>query len=198
ALCVRSLTCVVSAMSPAIGRVTSTQLISVFSARFMRLAPDGFHHQARLHGFASTSLLCLHGLHPKLLLRQLQERLCCFRGWLIARSIASHLLLGRGLTRLVSRWQVLVCATTIIRRRRATMRLIESPSSGCPCRGQRSDMADLAALFTLATAFGMLVRVAMLAFRSSVSAQAFARHDCRRKELFASFQISVKIGRAHV
>ena len=83
------------------------------------------HHQTRLHGFASTSLLCLHGLHPKLLLRQSQERLCCFHAWLIARSIALHLLPGRGLTRLVSRWQVLVCATTIIRRRRATMRLID-------------------------------------------------------------------------
>src|SRR5437763_3489439 len=101
ALCVRSPKCVVSAMSTPIGRVTNTQLISVFSAKFTRLAPDGFHHQARPHGFASTSLLCLHGLHSKLLLRQLPEHLCCFRAWLKARSIALHLLPGPGLTRLV-------------------------------------------------------------------------------------------------
>src|SRR5438445_13891115 len=108
-LCVRSLQCVASAMWTPVGRATSTRLISVFSARFTRLAPDGFHHQARLHGFASTSLLCLDGLHPKLLLRQSHERLCCFRAWLIVRSIALHLLPGRGVTRVVSRWQVLAC-----------------------------------------------------------------------------------------
>src|SRR5438128_4755085 len=66
-LCVRSLQCVASAMWTPIGRATSTRLIPVFSARSTRPAPDGFHHQARLHGFASTSLICLHGFHPKLL-----------------------------------------------------------------------------------------------------------------------------------
>src|SRR2546429_205263 len=78
-LCVRSLQCVASAMWTPIGRATSTRLIPVFSARSTRPAPDGFHHQARLHGFASTSLICLHRFHPKLLSQQSQERLCYYR-----------------------------------------------------------------------------------------------------------------------
>src|SRR6266403_4732910 len=114
-LCVRSLQCVASAMWTPIGRATSTRLIPVFSARFTRPAPDGFHHQARCHGFASTSLICLHGFHPKLLSQQSQVRLYYYRAWLVAGSIEWHLLLGRGVIRLVSRWQVQACATTIIR-----------------------------------------------------------------------------------
>src|SRR5438093_4424434 len=190
-LCVRSLQCVASAMWTPIGRATSTQLILVFSARFTRLAPDGFHHQARLHGFASTLLLCLPGLHPKLLLQESQEHLCCFRAWMGASSIASPLLLGLGVTRLVLRWRVLACPMTIIQRHRATMRLIESPLSGCRCRGQPSDLAGLAAPFTLETGCGMLAHVAALVFRSLVLAQGVAQHGCRQRELFASFQISV-------
>src|SRR5712691_5604005 len=165
-LCVRSLQCVASVMWTPIGRATSTRLIPVFSARFTKPAPDDFHHQARLHGFASTSLICLHGFHPKLLSQQSQERLCYYRASLITESIELGLLLEHGVTLLVSRWQVLACATTIILRRLATMRLTESPLSGCPCRGQPSDTVALAALFTLATGFGMLGRVAVLAFRS--------------------------------
>ncbi len=71
------------------------------------------------------------------------------------------------------------------------MRLTESPSSGRPCRGQPSDLADLAALFTLVTGFGMLGRVAALAFRSLALARAVARHGCPQRELFASSLISV-------
>src|SRR5439155_20705081 len=163
-LCVRSLQCVASAMWTPIGRATSTRLIPVFSSRFTRPAPDGFHHQARLHGFASTSLICSYGFHPKLLSQQSKEHLYYYRDWLIAGIIELHLLLGRGVIRLVSKWQVLACATTIIRRRLAMIRLIESPSSGCPCRRQPRDTEDLAALFTLATVFGMLVRVVAWAF----------------------------------
>src|SRR5437773_9604698 len=141
--------------------------------------------------FSSTLLLCLPGLHPKLLLQQSQEHLCCFRAWMGASSIASPLLLGLGVTRLVLRWRVLACPMTIIQRHRATMRLIESPLSGCRCRGQPSDLAGLAAPFTLETGCGMLAHVAALVFRSLVLAQGVAQHGCRQRELFASFQISV-------
>ena len=96
----------------------------------------------------------------------------------------------RGVTRPASRWQVPACATTIIRRHRATMRLTESPSSGCPCREQPNDTADLAALFTLEMGCGMLVRVAASAFRSLVLARADARHGYLQRELFVSSQIS--------
>src|SRR2546426_3292578 len=109
----------------------------------------------------------------------------------MAESIELRLLLEHGVTVLVSRWQVLACVTTIILRRLATMRLTESPSSGCPCRGQPSDMVALVALFTLATGFGMLGRVAALAFRSLALARAVARHGCPQRELFASSLISV-------
>src|SRR2546427_12828101 len=109
----------------------------------------------------------------------------------MAESIELRLLLEHGVTLLVSRWQVLACATTIILRRRATMRLTESPSSGCPCRGQPSDMADLAALFTLATVFGMLVRVAAWAFRLSESPRTVALRACPQRARFAFSPISV-------
>src|SRR2546428_9266825 len=101
----------------------------------------------------------------------------------MAESIELRLLLEHGVTLLVSRWQVLACATTIILRRLATIRLTESPSSGCQCRGQPSDMVVLAALFTLATEFGLLGRVAALAFRSLALARAVSRHGCPRMEL---------------
>src|SRR5437763_15697421 len=96
-----------------IGHATSTRLISVSSARFTRLAPDGFHHQARLHGFASTLLLCLPGLHPKLLLQESQEHLCCVRAWMGASSIASPLLLGIGVLQRDLRLPTLAWSTTI-------------------------------------------------------------------------------------
>ncbi len=109
----------------------------------------------------------------------------------VSGSIESHLLLGRGVIRPVSRWQVLACATMIIQQRRATMRLIERLSSSCPCKGQPSGIARLAALFMLETGCGMLVRVAASAFRSLALARAVARHGCRQRELFASSLISV-------
>jgi hypothetical protein len=52
-------------------------------------------------------------------------------------------------------------------------------------------MADLAALFTLETGFGMLVRVAALESRSLASPRAVARHSCPQRELFASSLILV-------
>src|SRR6266496_2607496 len=79
-----------------IGRATSTRLISVFSVRFTRLARDGFHRQVRFHGFASTSLICLHGFHPKPLSQQSRARLWYYHAWLVVGSIELHLLLVRG------------------------------------------------------------------------------------------------------
>jgi hypothetical protein len=67
----------------------------------------------------------------------------------------------------------------------------ESPLSDCPGKEQPSDMADLAALFTLETGFGMLVRVAALAFRSLALPRAVARDGCPQRELFASSLITV-------
>src|SRR5438045_9310235 len=95
------------------------------------------------------------------------------------------------LPRLIVRWRVLACPMTIIQRHRATMRLIESPLSGCRCRGQPSDMAGLAAPFTLETGCGMLAHVAALVFRSLVLARGVGQHGCRQGVLFWAFQISV-------
>ena len=53
------------------------------------------------------------------------------------------------------------------------------------CKGQPSDMADVAALFTLAMMFGMLVRVATLAFRLLELPRTGVPRGCPRKGRFA-------------
>ncbi len=186
-----SRTCLVSPTSTPIGHTIHARRIPVSFTMFSRRALAGHRQRRKFRAFASTSLICLRGFHLKLLSQQLQERLYYYRAWLIAGSIESHLLLGRGVIRPVSRWQVLACATMIIQQRRATMRLIERLSSSCPCKGQPSGIARLAALFMLETGCGMLVRVAASAFRSLALARAVARHGCRQRELFASSLISV-------
>ena len=60
-----------------------------------------------------------------------------------------------------------------------------------PCREQRGDMADLAALSMLVTEFGMLVPVVVLAFRSLALARGGERHNCPRRVLSVSSLISV-------
>src|SRR5437870_1957632 len=145
----------------------------------------------RFRDFASISSNCSLPLYHSLPLRRLRGLTGCCPDSPRAARIACHLLLEHGVTPLVSRWQVLACATTIILRRLATIRVTESPSSGCQCRGQPSDMAALAALFTLATEFGMLGHVVVLAFRSLALAQGVGRHDCPQRVLFVSSLISV-------
>ncbi len=56
------------------------------------------------------------------------------------------------------------------------MRLTESLLSGCPCREQPDDMAELTALFTLATVSGMLAHVVALEFHSLQSLQMAMLH----------------------
>ena len=111
-------------------------------------------------------------------------RLCYFPAWLAAWSIELRLLPGHGAIRPGSRWQVSGCATTIILRRRETMRWRETLSSGCPCEGQPSDMADVAPLFTLAMVFGMLARVAASAFRLLELPRMAVPRDCPRRVRF--------------
>jgi hypothetical protein len=52
-------------------------------------------------------------------------------------------------------------------------------------------VSHLPAPCMLVTEFGMLVHVAVLAFRSSVLGREVERHDCPRRVLFVSSLISV-------
>jgi hypothetical protein len=67
----------------------------------------------------------------------------------------------------------------------------ESPLSDYPDKEQPSDMAGLAAPFTLEMGFGMLVRVAALASRSLALPRAVAQHGSLQRELFASSLITM-------
>src|SRR5439155_1723405 len=79
---------------------------------------------------------------------------------------------------------------TLILRHRAMMLWIESLSSGCPCNGQQSDMAGLAARFTLATVSGTLVRAVTWAFHLSELRRTVARHAYPPRARFACSPIS--------
>lgn len=96
---------------------------------------------------------------------------------LAAGSIGLHSLPARGAIRPASRWRVPACVTKITRRRQLTMHLTENPSSNCAGKEQWSDMAVVTATFTSVTAFGMLARVAVLAFHSLVLPRVCVLHD---------------------
>ena len=141
--------------------------------------------------FVSISSNCSLPLHHSLHLHRLQGLTGCCPGSHRAARIACRLLLEVGVIPPASRWPVPGCALTTIRRHQRMTPSTGRPLCGFPCREQPSDMADLAALFTLVTVFGMLVRVAAWAFRSLALARGVERHDCPRRVLFVSSLISV-------
>jgi len=91
-----------------------------------------------------------------------------------------------------SRWPVPGCALTTIRRHQRMTHSTRSPLLGFPGREPPNDMASrFSAQCMLVTEFGMLVHVAVLAFRSLALARGVERHGCPRRVLFVSSLISV-------
>src|SRR5947209_15863793 len=159
---------------------------------FSRHALAGHRRRRKFRDFARISSNCSPPLHHSLHLHRLQGLTGCCPGSHRAARIACRLLLEVGVIPPASRWPVPGCALTTIRRHRRM-----TPSTGSPLcfflrRKTAYEMAShLPAPCMSVTEFGMLVHVAVLAFRSLALARGVERHDCPRRVLFVSSLISV-------
>src|SRR5438552_8014210 len=152
----------------------------------------GHRRRRKFRDFASISFNCSLPLHPSLHLYRLQGLTGCCLGLHRAARIGCRLLREVGVIPPASRWPVPECALTIIRRHQRMTHSTGSPLWGFPNREQPNDIAShLPAPCMLVTEFGMLVHVAVLAFRSLALAPGVERHDCPRKVLVVSSLISV-------
>src|SRR5467141_1529356 len=186
------MTCLVSQASTPIGHIIHTQRIPASFTMFSRHALAGHRRRRRFRDFASISSNCSLPLHHSLHLHRLRGLTDCCLGSHRAGRIGCRLLLEVGVIPPASRWPVPGCALTTIRRHQQMTPSTGSPLCGFPSREQPNDMAShLPAPCMSVTEFGMLVHVAVLAFRSLALARGVERHDCPRRVLFVSSLISV-------
>src|SRR6267378_3658671 len=142
------------------------------------------------HDFVGASSSCLPPLHHSLHLRRSRAPTDCCLGSRVAARIEFLLLPEVGVNLRVSRWQAPGCALTTIRRHRQTTRSKESQSWSSPGRERANGMeGHLPVPFMSETEFGMPVRVALWAFRSSASVQVPAPRDLLQRAQFACSRI---------
>src|SRR5438445_6877439 len=154
--------------------------------RFTRHALVGRRLRSTFRGFVGTSSNCSPPLHHGLHLHRSQAPTDCFLGSRVAPRIEFLLLPEVGVIPPASRWQAPGCALTTIRQHRRTTRSKESPLWSSPGRERTNGMeGHLPILSTSETEFGMLVRVAPWAFRSSASVQVSAPRDLLQRAQFA-------------
>src|SRR5207249_919520 len=159
---------------------------------FSRHALAGHRRRRRFRDFGSISSNCSPPLHYSLHLHRLQGLTGYCPGSLRAARIGCRLLPEVGVIPPASRWPAPGCALTTIRLHRRMTPSTGSPLCGFPSREQPNDMAShLPAPCMSVTEFGMLVHVAVLAFRSLALVPEVERHNCPRRVLFVSSLISV-------
>src|SRR3979490_3244219 len=136
--------------------------------RFTRHAWVGRRLRWMFRDFVGTSSSRSPSLHHSLHLRRSQAPTDCCLGSRGTARIEFLLLPGVGVNLRASRWGAPGCALTTIRRHPQTTRSKESQSWRSPNREQTNGMERHLPILSMSeTEFGMLVHVALWAFRSS-------------------------------
>src|SRR5882762_3918260 len=157
--------------------------------RFTRHAWVGRRLRRTFRGFVGASSSCSPPHHSLHLHQSRAPTECCPDSRAAAR-IEFPLLPELGVILPASRWQAPGCALTTIRRRRQTTRSKESQSWRSPGKEHANGTeSHLPAPFMSETESGMLVHVALWAFRLSASVQAFAPRDLLQRAQFACSRI---------
>src|SRR5438105_6179067 len=158
--------------------------------RFMRRAWVGCRPHWTFRDFVSASLSCSPPLRRSFHLLQAQAPIDYCLGSRVTARIEFLWLPEAGVILPASRWQAPECALTTIRRHRQTTRSRESQSWSSPGTEHANGMeSHLPVPFMSETEFGMLVHVALWAYRSSALVQVSAPRDSLQRAQFACSRI---------